>query len=157
MSGDGKTEAMDLDPKGAAADQTLAKDGFEQLTQEYYEGKHISEPVKEIKVYSKWPIEQPIHYSNTYFYIALGQVEAFTSISESQGSSEATYWLVQLLCQRRSAQDYQSQREGHLGRRSQLLSQVRYLDTGSFLYLITDSTLDTRVFVLVCQNALTPT
>lgn len=53
MSGDGKTEAMDLDPKGAAADQTLAKDGFEQLTQEYYEGKHISEPVKEIKVYPK--------------------------------------------------------------------------------------------------------
>ncbi|CDS14512.1 Putative DNA-directed RNA polymerase [Lichtheimia ramosa] len=54
MSGDGKTEAMDLDPKGAAADQTLAKDGFEQLTQEYYEGKHISEPVKEIK--DKWKL-----------------------------------------------------------------------------------------------------
>lgn len=62
-------------------------------------------------------------------------MEAFTSISESQGSSEAAYWLLQLLCQCRSAQDYQSQREGHLGRRSQLLSQVCYLDTGPFQIL----------------------
>lgn len=36
-----------LDP---SKESNQTKDGFEPLAQTYYEGKHISEPVKEIKV-----------------------------------------------------------------------------------------------------------
>ena len=51
-----ESKDMDIDSEPVAGkhnheSNTEGKDGFQPLTEEYYEGKHLSEPVKEIKVY----------------------------------------------------------------------------------------------------------
>lgn len=37
-------------PAHSHPDPAQLKDGFEPLKEEFYEGKHLSEPIKEIKV-----------------------------------------------------------------------------------------------------------
>ncbi|KAI9315932.1 DNA-directed RNA polymerase III subunit RPC2 [Dichotomocladium elegans] len=49
-----KVDAMDLDHKHAVSSNPNEKDGFEPLMQEYYEGKHLTEPIKEIN--DKWKL-----------------------------------------------------------------------------------------------------
>lgn len=65
------------------------KDSFEPLKAEYYEGKHLSAPVKEIQV--GFFCARMSACSSRLMLSELGQMEAAARLSESQGSRQAAH------------------------------------------------------------------
>lgn len=65
------------------------KDAFEPLKAEYYEGKHLSAPVKEIQVRLLAHRCQPVQADSCLSDI--GQMEATARLFKSQGSRQAAH------------------------------------------------------------------